>query len=87
MIQYPQAQKPSQTVTEYNSISYGKAWAIIGMTWEGKAYCLDCVCNWPTYENDDISGPIPVFSSDDYENMSCDSCRNAIYAPLMIGVN
>jgi hypothetical protein len=78
----PAAQHTCETVSEYNSYAAGKAWAIVGMTYEGNAYCLDCVKDWPTYENDDIEGPMPVFSSDEYEHMTCDLCHDGIYTPL-----
>jgi hypothetical protein len=85
MLKPPEPQYIGQTVDEYNSSAYGKAWAIVAMTWRGAAYCLDCICDWPTYEHDDIESPMPVFSSDEYEDMTCDSCHDGIYAPLSIG--
>jgi hypothetical protein len=82
MLTPPKPQHLSPTVSEYNSHAYGKAYAIVAMTYNGNAYCLNCVRDWPTYENDDIESPIPVFSSDEYGDMTCDSCHDAIYIPL-----
>lgn len=76
MITAPYPQKDCETVGEYNSRHWGKAWRIVGMTWQSEAYCCDCVRDWPTYEHDLIESPVPVFASDEYGDMTCDVCNN-----------
>lgn len=76
MIAAPFPEKDCDTVGEYNRTrGTNKAWTIVGMTWQGEAFCRDCVHDWPTYENDLVDGPKPVFGSDDYEDMVCGECR------------
>ena len=70
----------SGTVGEYNRTAYGKAWAIVGMTWEGAGYCAACAYFWPTYEDAWGRGeecPMPVFGSDSFGD-PCDSCGEII---------
>jgi len=74
MISAPYPQNNCETVAEYNRKHIGKAWTIMGMTWQGSAYCRDCVGDWPTYENDLVESPHPLFMSDDYNSHVCDSC-------------
>ena len=76
MISAPYPQHDCETIAEYNRKHIGKAWSIVGMTWQGGAYCRDCVSGWPTYENDLIESPNPIFSSDEFEELVCDSCQN-----------
>lgn len=71
----------SGTVGDYNSKNWGKAWAIVAMTWEGCAYCADCAHYWPTYEDiydwaEDC--PSPVFASDELYGDPCDNCHAII---------
>ena len=75
---FPQKECPS--VSEYNRHNYGKAWAIVGMTWQGSAYCVaaECSGDWPTYEDDLIESPMPIFASDEHEGMTCDHCHERI---------
>ena len=70
----PFPQNDCESVREYNSKHIGKAWAIVGMTWQGDVFCSDCVGDWPTYENDLIESPTPVFSSDEHDTFVCGSC-------------
>jgi hypothetical protein len=76
MIYAPFPEKESESVREYNSRHIGKAWAIVAMQWQGETYCADCAGDWPTYENDLIESPHPVFSSDEYDEMTCGYCTN-----------
>jgi hypothetical protein len=71
----------SETVGDYNSRHWGKAWSIVAMTWEGCAYCLECAYYWPTFE--DVYGrgeecPMPVFASDELFGDPCDNCHAVI---------
>ena len=76
----PFPQKDCESVRGYNRRHYGKAWSIVGMTWQGAAYCVKSTCagEWPTYENDLIESPAPIFSSDEYDGMVCDHCHEHI---------
>lgn len=74
MITAPFPQNDCESVGEYNRKHLGKAWRIVAMTWQGEAYCADCVADWPTYENDLVDGPTPVFASDDYSGLVCGDC-------------
>ena len=74
MVTAPYPQNDCETVGEYNRRHGHKAWAIVGMTWQGEAFCRGCVRDWPTYENDLVDGPRPVFGSDEYDGMVCDGC-------------
>jgi hypothetical protein len=76
MMTAPFPQNECESVTEYNNRHFGKAWAIMGMTWLGSAYCRTCAGHWPTYDEDIIESPVPVFASDKYEDMTCDECGN-----------
>lgn len=78
-ISAPYPQKDCETVREYNARHIGKAWTIVGMTWQGSAYCRDCVAEWPTYEHDMIESPMPIFSSDDYDGLTCDTCHEYLW--------
>lgn len=74
----PYPERECESVRAYNGKHWGKAWRIVGMTWQGSAYCDDCAGEWPTYEHDLIEGPEPVFASDDTDGLSCDECHRAI---------
>jgi hypothetical protein len=51
-----------------------KADYIVGVTLDGGFLCSDCVGNTPAYGEPGPYGPNPVFSSDDYSGMFCESC-------------
>lgn len=59
-----------------------KAWEIVGYTYEGGAYCPECVA----YTDPQITGdkgeridePAPVFVSDDYKGRMCEVCHSEI---------
>lgn len=52
-----------------------QAWHVVGHTYEGAAYCLDCCTN----EADDYGNkPAPIFASDDHGGMCCDNCGKVI---------
>lgn len=76
MITAPYPQTDCESVAQYNARHVGKAWAIVGMTWQGDVYCTreTCAGTWPTYEEDVIESPHPVFSSDEYDDMVCGNC-------------
>jgi hypothetical protein len=71
---------PGETVGQYNSRHYGRAWQIIAMTWDGAAYCADCAYDWPTweYDHDWVECPVPVFASDELYGDPCDACLEAL---------
>jgi hypothetical protein len=66
------------TIREHNNQSVGrwgrKADYIVGVTLDGGFLCADCVGNTPAYGKPGPYGPNPVFSSDDYVGMLCESC-------------
>jgi hypothetical protein len=76
-----------ETVAQYNMKHGEKAWGIVGMTWEGKAYCVraSCARNWSTYEHDLTDSPKPIFGTDDYRDMSCDNCNGDMYRDVCSG--
>jgi len=78
-ISAPYPQNDCETVAEYNRKHVGKAWTIVGMTWQGSAYCRRCVAEWPTYEHDLVEGPTPVFASDEYDELVCDTCHEYLW--------
>lgn len=78
MIEAPYPERDCESVGQYNARHGWKAWAIVGMTWQGSAYCADCAREWPTYEHDLVEGPVPVFASDDSDGMACDACHRAL---------
>lgn len=71
---------------------YPKAWAIVGYTYNGAAWCADCAHNegikewadrpadvWAVMPAKFGDQPRPVFVSDlSDELLSCDSCRELI---------
>ena len=77
----PYPQTDCESVSEYNNKHHGKAWRIVGMTWQGDVYCTrpSCTGEWPTYENDLVEGPRPVFASDEYEEMTCGECGGDLF--------
>jgi hypothetical protein len=82
MIAAPYPQTDSETVAEYNRRHIGKAWSIVGMSWQGDIYCTreTCAGVWPTYEHDMIEGPRPVFASDEYDrDYPCGNCHGDIF--------
>ena len=51
------------------------AWYVVGHTYEGSAYCLDCCTTDPDeYGN----RPMALFASDDHGGMCCDECGKVI---------
>ena len=79
MMNAPYPQNDCETVAEYNRKHGHKAWAIMGLTWQGEAFCRSCVADWPTYENDLVESPAPVFMSDDYNTLVCDLCHKHLH--------
>jgi len=66
-------------IEEYNSTCYGKAWEIVGVTFEGAAYCVECSGkvarrDYVTFMREHV----PVFASDEFADMSCDSCLSTL---------
>jgi len=68
------------------------AWAIIGYTWKGAAYCLECAARG-LMETDmkheqDTDQPAPIFASDEFSTIDpttgehtphpCDTCHAEI---------
>lgn len=47
---------------------------IVGVTLDGGFLCAECVGNTPADGEPGPYGPNPVFSSDDYSGMVCESC-------------
>jgi hypothetical protein len=65
-----------ETVGEYNSKHYGKAWYIVGVTHDGAATCSTCAHSWPLVPA--MNEPIaPLFMSDSFD-LTCDACGDAI---------
>lgn len=64
-----------ETVLDYNSKHWGKAWFIVGMTRDGAAYCCSCAEAWPL--NDESPNVHPVFMSDEFDGR-CDRCDEVI---------
>ena len=54
---------------------YRKAWEVVGVTFNGSAYCPAHAPQFYTYHQD---APAPVFVSDDYAGMTCDECGEAL---------
>ena len=84
---YPvNCESKSESVADYNRVHGGKAWAIVGMTWQGDVYCVrdSCAGTWPTYENDlPIDSPYPMFGTDDYRELTCGNCGGDLYRNLI----
>lgn len=77
----PFPESECESVSEYNSRHIGKAWSIVAMTWNGSVYCTRATCagDWPTYENDLVESPCPVFSSDERGDWCCDNCGGDLF--------
>jgi hypothetical protein len=60
-----------ETVGEYNSKHYGKAWYLVGVAHDGAAWCEGCAYSWP------LSTVDPLFMSDSID-MACDACGELI---------
>lgn len=84
MISAPYPENICESVSEYNRVHGGKAWAIVGMTWQGEAYCVrdSCAREWPTYENDLVESPYPIFGTDEYRELTCGNCGGDLYRDL-----
>jgi hypothetical protein len=54
---------------------YRNAWEVVGVTFDGSAYCPEHTPNDITRAGD---MPAPVFASDDYAGMTCDECGEAL---------
>jgi hypothetical protein len=61
-----------ETVGQYNTTHAGKAWAVIGVTFEMVTFCADCV------HDDPLAVWFPIFASDDYDGTACDHCRKVL---------
>ncbi len=61
----------SETVGQYNTVHAGKAWAVIGVTYEGAVFCADCVYDEP------LAIWHPIFATDDVQT-TCDQCLDAL---------
>ena len=66
------------TIREHNRPRWDgltrKADYIMGVTLDGGFLCAECVGNTPAESAPGPYGPNPVFSSDDYSGMTCESC-------------
>ena len=62
----------SVTVEQYNTVNAGKAWAVIGVSYEGAVFCSECAHDEP------LAVWSPIFASDDYDGTACDHCRKVI---------
>lgn len=71
-----------ETIAAHNSTRWDgltrKADYIIGITIDGAFYCADCVSHHPSEDYPGPYGPHPVFSSDEYRDMVCDKCLEAV---------
>ena len=60
-----------ETVGQYNTTHAGKAWAVVGVTYEGAVFCANCVDDEP------LAIWHPIFATDDVET-TCDQCSEAL---------